>query len=47
MTFAMSIPGIFVKKDFSAKITELNKVALYAAVGAFFVLIALLVLRAI
>jgi hypothetical protein len=47
MALAMVLPGIFVEEDFSAKITKLNKVALYASMGALFVLIALLVLCAI
>jgi len=43
MAFAMILPGIFRKEEFSAKIAKLNKVALYASMGALFVLVALLV----
>lgn len=44
MAFVMILLGIFVKEEFSVKITKLNKVTRYALIGALFVLKALLVL---
>lgn len=47
IVFVMILLGIFVKEEFSVKITKLNKAVLYVSIGALFVLIALLVLYTI